>query len=109
MKLSFLKSVRRATTTLACLVLLSCLFTSERSAAQNQSSASLNGVVKDSSGAVLPGATVTLTSVETGILQTKETNGAGLYTFSNILPGAYTLEATHEGFRPNCGPISLSK
>jgi len=88
---------------LAFLVLLPCLFAAQSSSAQIQSSASLNGVVKDSTGAVISDATITLTSVETGISQAKETNGAGLYEFSNILPGPHTRDSG-----PNSGQISPS-
>ena len=45
------------------------------------------GTVQDSSGAVLPGATVTLTNEGTGIVRTVVTNGSGLFVFVNVPPG----------------------
>ena len=105
MNLGFLSPIRSLASKIACFVLLPCLFVVQLSTAQNQSSASLNGVVEDATGAVISGVKVTLTNVETGVAQSRATNGAGLYAFSNILPGSYTLVAVHEGFgteeRPN--------
>lgn len=53
--------------------------------------AALGGTVEDSSGAVLPHATVTLASSERGILRTATTNAVGRYTFSQLPPSTYTL------------------
>src|SRR5207244_540250 len=61
--------------------------------------ASLAGVVKDSSGAVLPGVTVEAASPAL-IEKTREgvTDGAGQYKIINLLPGTYTLTFTLTGF-----------
>jgi Carboxypeptidase regulatory-like domain len=64
------------------------------------STASLNGVVRDSSGAVIPNATVTLTAVETSVRHVTESNGAGEYVFTSLTPGRYTVEANSAGFQP---------
>lgn len=66
--------------------------------ARGQNSASLNGTVKDASGAVVPGAQITLTSTDTGVVQVKVSSGIGLYSFLNIPPGRYTLQASATGF-----------
>lgn len=66
--------------------------------ANAQNSASLNGTVKDASGAVIPGVAITLTNTDTGVAQTKMSNGIGLYFFLNIPPGHYTLQASGSGF-----------
>jgi hypothetical protein len=63
-----------------------------------QSPAALNGIVKDASNAVVPGAGVTLTNVRTGSSQTRKTNNAGQYVFVDVQLGAYTLEVSKEGF-----------
>jgi hypothetical protein len=89
------------TVTLAICLLVSAIVTRGASA---QSIATLNGTVKDSSGAFIPRAQVTLTNPSTGVAQTKETNETGLYSFMNVLPGSYTLLVTREGFTPELQP-----
>src|SRR4030095_13540761 len=61
--------------------------------------AELNGRVTDSSGAVLPGATVTVTQTATGLVRTAVTEGNGSYLFSNLPTGPYRLEVSLQGFR----------
>src|SRR6266568_19231 len=63
------------------------------------STASLNGVVHDPSGAVIPNATVTLTAVETAVARTTVSNGAGAYVFTSLTPGRYTVAASAKGFQ----------
>lgn len=62
--------------------------------------ASLRGVVTDSSGASISGATVTLTQNTTGIRLTRTTNEAGVYLFPSLMPGIYHLVAQAAGFTP---------
>ena len=61
--------------------------------------ASLEGTVTDNSGAVLPGATVKIEAVETGITQEKTTNANGYYRFPGIAVGEYTVFASFRGFK----------
>jgi uncharacterized surface anchored protein len=51
----------------------------------------VRGVVKDQSGAVVPGATVTITDPNTKISQTAQSGGGGDYQFSNLSVGTYTI------------------
>src|SRR5205807_8708045 len=60
--------------------------------------ASVVGTVRDSSGAVVPDATVTLTHTATGLSSVKTTNAAGLYEFVTVKPGAYVITAEKAGF-----------
>ena len=60
--------------------------------------ATLSGVVTDPSGAVVPGATVTLTSTENGITRQFKTDVAGRYAFSQLLPSHYSLTVKMTGF-----------
>jgi len=53
--------------------------------------ATINGIVTDSSGAVIPGAQVTLTNTETGLNQKATSSGSGAYNF-NLLPVLSTYE-----------------
>src|SRR6185503_10937175 len=63
------------------------------------STAELNGRVTDSSGAVLPGVTVTATQTATGLERTAVTDGEGAYLLTNLPPGPYRLEISLQGFR----------
>ncbi|HWK09886.1 MAG TPA: TonB-dependent receptor [Vicinamibacterales bacterium] len=56
------------------------------------------GTVRDSSGAVVPAATVTLTSTETGISISKATTDSGSFEFAAVRPGAYVVTAEKTGF-----------
>src|SRR6202012_2278622 len=60
---------------------------------------SINGTVKDASGAVVPGADVTLTETDTGLVLHRKTDGSGLYNFSPVKIGHYTVSASAKGFR----------
>lgn len=57
------------------------------------------GEVKDASGALIPGASVTATNVATSAARTVETNDAGLYSFPSLVPGSYRLRVEAKGFK----------
>jgi hypothetical protein len=61
---------------------------------------SISGTVKDSSGAVVPKATVTATDTNTGIRQITTTDSKGFYSFPSLPVGLYDLEFNGGGFRP---------
>jgi hypothetical protein len=61
--------------------------------------ASISGTVTDSSGAVLTGATVTATNVETGVVETKSTNAQGFYSFQTLPVGKYNIKVKQAGFK----------
>ena len=60
---------------------------------------SISGTVMDASGSAVADSQVTLTSVATSAKQTFTTGPDGLYSFVNLNPGAYTLEADKTGFK----------
>ena len=64
-----------------------------------QATAQLNGIVRDASGAVLPGVTVTVTQTDTGFTRTTVTDGSGAYVMPNLPTGPYRLEVSLQGFR----------
>src|ERR1700677_1182194 len=68
------------------------------SAVAQISPASINGVIRDPSGAVIPGASIVLTNVDTSVERTSTTNEAGAYGFVSIPPGNCTIEASAKGF-----------
>src|SRR5712691_7803454 len=64
-----------------------------------QATAQINGTVADSSGGVLPGATVVVTQTDTGFRREAITDQTGTYTLTNLPVGPYRLEVTLSGFR----------
>ena len=66
--------------------------------AMAQANASVNGVVKDPSGAAIPNAQVVLTNVNTAVARTTTTNNDGAYDFPSVVPGDYTMRASATGF-----------
>jgi outer membrane receptor protein involved in Fe transport len=69
-------------------------------AALSAQTASVTGRITDPSGAVVPGATVTVQSVQTGVQTTVETNAEGYYHLPSLLPGSYHLTVRKAGFVP---------
>ena len=59
----------------------------------------ISGTVKDAQGAVVPGATVTVTNTQTQITQNTVTDSSGFYTVPNLAPGRYDVSAELEGFK----------
>lgn len=59
----------------------------------------LVGNVTDTSGASIPGVTVTITEVNTNLSRTAVTNESGVYTFSSLVNGTYRVEAELQGFK----------
>lgn len=60
--------------------------------------ADLVGTIRDSSGGVVPGVTVTLTNQATGVSRSATTGDEGNYIFTSLQPGTYTLAAEATGF-----------
>jgi Carboxypeptidase regulatory-like domain/TonB dependent receptor len=60
---------------------------------------SVVGIVKDSTGARLPGASVTIINKDTNLTREVTTDPDGAYNIVNVLPGAYDLKISLQGFR----------
>ncbi len=67
--------------------------------AQSLTSGDIAGTITDPSGAVVPNASVTLKSNESGATQTRSTNQQGAYRFSLLSPGTYTISVSASGFQ----------
>jgi Carboxypeptidase regulatory-like domain len=80
----------------AVLMVLTCAI-----AASAQGVGSIGGTVMDSTGAVLPGATLTLSSAQGTVGSNQETtsDARGAYQFLRLVPGTYIVKATMQGFR----------
>src|SRR6266542_4393961 len=70
---------------------------------------SISGIVKDSSGAIVPGATITITSLERKTVDTSVSNESGFYLKDRLLPGTYEVKAEIAGFKSAVLPrVSVS-
>jgi len=67
--------------------------------AQTSATAQISGTVSDPTGAVLPGAEITATQTDTGVMRTAVSNETGAYVLPNLSVGPYRLEASLPGFR----------
>lgn len=68
-------------------------------------SAALNGAVRDATGAVIPGATITLRNTQTGFEQITKSNSTGAYSLFNISPGSYRTTTSMQGFSTAESPV----
>ena len=59
----------------------------------------LVGSVKDSTGAIIPAATLELKETNTGSSYNGQSSADGLFSFPELLPGHYTLTVSHAGFQ----------
>src|ERR1043166_8281554 len=85
---------------LAAMVFVLPLTLTHEVAAQSTYTFQLSGVVSDGSGAVIPGAKVTLTDEGTNIAANNVTNGTGIYQFTNVRPGTYTIRVEAPNLTP---------
>jgi hypothetical protein len=98
--------IRSATATVLATVFCTCAATAAY--AQNTNSGDIRGTVTDTTGAVIPGATVTVLDVDKAVTHTYATDGAGLYDTGSIVPDHYKLTFTKQGFTTLVrGPITL--
>lgn len=72
-----------------------------------QYSSSVQGVVEDQSGGVVPGVTVTAKNLETQVTTTAQTNDSGVYRLSSLAPGRYEITAELSGFRTTKTEVRL--
>lgn len=89
--------MRRSASTIG--VLLLCVYAAASAHAQEQSG-SIQGIVKDAQGAVLPGATVEAKNLANVGVTTTVANAEGLYRFPALPPGTYEVTGTLAGFSP---------
>jgi hypothetical protein len=93
-----MKTIPSRITMLALVIVL--LITGTRSTlGQNTNSGEIKGTVTDSSNAVIPGATVTILNIGTGVSMITVTNGDGIYDAPSVPTGEYTITFTKAGFR----------
>lgn len=74
---------------------------------QAVSNAAVQGVIRDQTGAVLPGATVELVTAAGAPVATTKTDAKGEFHFDGVPPGAYQIHAVFEGFRPSTSSLRV--
>jgi hypothetical protein len=83
------------------------LFLAPFTFAQTSTTADALGVVTDSSGGVVPAATVTIKSLDSGEARSEVANAHGEYRFSLLKPGIYEVSAITPGLQSNLSKIEL--
>src|ERR1700737_3925552 len=67
---------------------------------QGETTSAIVGQVRDTSNAVVPGATVTIANPETGLRRNAKTDEAGRFNFPQLKPGTYSVKVEAQGFEP---------
>lgn len=94
-----------------CTVAASALFLAPHALVAQVLQGSLTGVVTDSTGAVVMGANVSVVNSDTGFTREAKSNDAGVFNFSDLQPGTYTVTITASGFgefKQNGTPIQAN-
>jgi hypothetical protein len=86
--------------TFAFLVLTMACFLPPKAPAQGETTSAIVGQVRDTTDAVVPGVTVTITNHETGLRRIALTDDAGRFNFPQLKPGTYSVRAEAQGFSP---------
>src|SRR5689334_207335 len=92
-----------------CLVaLLVCLWPCGVFAQARATGADITGTVRDTTGAVLPGSTVTAVNLETGVARDVTTDDKGHYVVPALPPGTYSVAAVTPGFATRRDDVTLT-
>ncbi len=75
--------------------------------AQSADTTSVSGIVRDTTGAVIPGVEVSATHVETGAARVTHTDPSGNYSFVQLRPGHYRVTTSHSGFKTVSQEVQL--
>ena len=87
------------TTFVRCVMAVACVLLLAAPAAAQFDRGTISGVVKDQSGAIVPGVTVTAKSLQTQELATAVTDASGYFTMTTLRPGRYDVNAELDGFK----------
>src|SRR5271156_3545202 len=66
--------------------------------AQGETTSAIVGQVRDTTNAVVPGATVAIANLETGLRRSAKTDDAGRFNFPQLKPGTYSVKVEAQGF-----------
>ena len=84
----------------ALLVLTVACLLPAKALAQGETTSAIVGQVRDTTDAVVPGATVTIRNRETGLKRSARTDDAGRFRFPQLKPGTYSVRVEARGFDP---------
>ena len=102
-----MKTHARMLLILRTLVCAACLLAVGVDAASAQPAGRLAGVVRDASGSVLPGVTVTVDGLDLGAPRTAVTDEHGQYALDSLPEGRYMVTATFSGFEPRTTEVQV--
>lgn len=91
--------MRSHTSTRRCALALLLLLSSPGLGPAQTGRGGISGLVSDPTGAVVPGADVKVVNRATGVSQETRSTTAGRYSFTNLVPGAYTVTVSQTGFQ----------
>src|SRR5260370_28923900 len=72
-----------------------------------QTLGTITGEVKDSTGAVMPGVSVTIVNKATNAMRTATSNGVGLFDVPALPPGTYSVKSELDGFKSATRDVEL--
>ena len=98
----------RQTAIVMCIAFICSFGFSNLAIAQDETAATINGQITDSSGAVVANASVVAVNVETGATRTVQADDNGNYSVSPLIPGQYTLTVEQSGFKRYVQNITLN-
>ncbi len=96
-----MRNLDRATNRFGCfllLVVVVCTLLVGRYSYGQSSNGQISGLVTDTSGAAIPGATVHAVNTATGVSYNSTTNASGVFVLSELLPGIYRITVARQGF-----------
>jgi hypothetical protein len=96
------------TITLPCLALTFAFLAPQPAPAQSIGGGTIAGIVKDPSGAAVPGATLRLHNAVTSYEQSVVTDDAGAYRFTNVPLNTYQFTISAKGFSAAAQPVNVS-
>src|SRR6202451_1421363 len=82
--------------------------TPSQAMAQGETTSAIVGQVRDTTNAVVPGVTVSITNLETGLRRSAKTDDAGRFNFPQLKPGTYSVKAEAQGFAPQQNDYVIS-
>lgn len=101
---------RRLVTKLLLMIAASaiCLALGVIASGQEETAATINGQVMDSTGAIIPNATVVIANKATGLERRVQTNSEGFYVATTLSPGEYTVTVEQPSFKRAVQNVTLS-
>src|SRR5262245_62224019 len=104
----FLKGPRTMTSRVALLLMAWVALLASPVASGQTTTATLSGVIRDATGAVISEARIGVTNINTGATRETTTNGVGRYNLTNLGPGQYEVRAERDGVRAAKSNVNLT-